>query len=71
MAYSRGANAPPHCEPDQSDRASRSDPTEGTERAFRGRLGRTGVYKAKGDTGGPMPTGRATKPLVLGRGGKR
>jgi len=64
-------NAPPHDEPDQRARAVRCGPTEGSERAFRERLGKTGVYKAKGDTGGPMPTGRATAPLVLGRGAKR
>ena len=67
MAYKSGASAPPHNEPDASDRASRQGPTANSEAAFRGRLGGTGVYKAKGDTGGRMPTGKATAPLVTGR----
>lgn len=46
-------------------------PTEASERAQRLRFGGTGVYKGKGDTGGPMPTGRATKALVLNPGGKK
>jgi len=67
MAYTSGASAPPHCEPDAGDRASRKGPTKASEAAFRDRLAGTGVYRGKGDTGGPMPTGRATEPLVTGR----
>lgn len=42
-------------------------PTEESERANRSRFAGTGVYQGRGDTGGPMPAGRATSPLVLGR----
>jgi len=70
MAYNRGPSAPPHREADASDRASRKGPTAGSESAFRSRLGGTGVYSTKGDTGGKMPSGKATAPLVLGRGRK-
>ena len=57
-----------------------SGTTKGTDRAtssheaaLRGRLSATKVYKAPADTGssGKMPTGRATDPLVLGKGVKR
>lgn len=46
-------------------------PTEQSERANRSRFAGTGVYKGRGDTGGPMPKGRATAPLVLNPGGKK
>lgn len=46
-------------------------PTTESERAQRGRFAETGVYRGRGDTGGPMPTGRATKPLVLNPGGRK
>lgn len=41
------------------------------ESAFRGRLGKTGVYKAPAGTGSSkaMPTGRATADTVLKGGG--
>jgi len=66
-----GTKAPPYSDTGKTKGADRA--TSAHEAAFRGRLGSVGVYKAKGDTGSSssMPTGRATQPLVLGKGAKR
>ena len=61
--------APPHGDVGTTKGTDRA--TKSHEAAFRGRLSSVKVYKGKGDTGGPMPTGRATDPLVLGKGAKR
>jgi hypothetical protein len=72
--FGSGASAPPHNEPDEQERASRKSGDRQSAAAFRGRLGKTGVYKASGDTGksGTMPTGKrpAIAPLELNPGAK-
>lgn len=46
-------------------------PTRESLAASRDAYAKTGVYRGRGDTGGPMPTGRATAPLVLNPGGRK
>jgi len=66
-----GTKAPPY--PDTGKTKGTDRATSAHEAAFRGRLGSTRVYKTQADTGSSsrMPTGKATDPLITGRGAKR
>ena len=62
-----GKSAPPCGDTGTTSGTARA--MQSHEAAFRSRLGGLGTYKAPKDTGGPMPTGRATADTVRKLGG--